>query len=256
MKGPEIKRKINSMPPLDSFRDKYWQWRARLESRMSLLMFRLAYRGKDCLCTVCGWQGGQFYPIGMGPDNKCPSCESVSRHRLLRLVLDDLEFPRKDSKVLHVSPKGEELLGKWFRARASWYMSIDKGGYWNTFAEGDAMKKMDLTDLQLPDESVDFICCNHVLENIVDDRKAIEEIYRVLTPGGVAALQVQIYEGETVRVETPTPEDYWHAWHPGRDYFQRFEQAGFRVKLYEKHSYDMKRYGFNNDVNVPICWKD
>ena len=42
----------------------------------------------------------------------------------------------------------------------------------------------------------------------------------------IAALQVQIYGNTTVKVEKPAEEDYYHVWHPGVDYFQRYEQAG------------------------------
>ena len=37
-----------------------------------------------------------------------------------------------------------------------------------------------------------MIICNHVLEHIVNDCKAMRELYRVLKPGGIAILQVPI----------------------------------------------------------------
>ena len=50
--------------------------------------------------------------------------------------------------------------------------------------------KKDLTDIQFPDCSFDAIICNHVLEHIIDDRKAMSELYLVLKAGGWAILQV------------------------------------------------------------------
>ena len=73
-----------------------------------------------------------------------------------------------------------------------------------------AMVKMDITNIKYEDNSFDVIICNHVLEHIPDDRKAMSELYRVLKPGGWAILQVPIslllnktYEDPTVT----TPEE-------------------------------------------------
>ena len=117
------------------------------------------------------------------------------------------------------------------------------------------MEEMDLTALRLEDNCVDFVLCSHVLECIPDDQRAIGEIYRVLAPGGVAALQVQLYGEITTRVEQPTREDYWHAWHPGRDYFRRYEKAGFLVDLYEPTQADDERLSLKISSLVPICQK-
>ncbi|MFY9555146.1 MAG: class I SAM-dependent methyltransferase, partial [Blastocatellia bacterium] len=41
-----------------------------------------------------------------------------------------------------------------------------------------------LTDIPLESESVDFILCSEVLEHIHDDGRALDELRRVLAPGG------------------------------------------------------------------------
>lgn len=48
----------------------------------------------------------------------------------------------------------------------------------------------DITDLPLPDGSVDAVTCNHVIYQIPPEHqpKALEEIWRVLKPGGVAVI--------------------------------------------------------------------
>lgn len=48
----------------------------------------------------------------------------------------------------------------------------------------------DLTRLAVPDATYDCILCNHVLEHIADDTKALRELRRVLRPGGLLLLGV------------------------------------------------------------------
>jgi ubiquinone/menaquinone biosynthesis C-methylase UbiE len=45
--------------------------------------------------------------------------------------------------------------------------------------------KADICDLPFEDNQYDVILCNHVLEHIPDDTKAMQELYRVLKPGGI-----------------------------------------------------------------------
>src|SRR5437763_31992 len=170
-------------------RSTYWRLRSRASSDWRYFSFRLRHRGTQRRCNICGWQGSRFYPLKSLGNVECPRCRSKPRHRLLRHVLDSRGAPARGARILHVSPKGEDGLTRWFKAVAGSYLSVDKGGVWNSFGDGGAMRQMDLTDLPLPNDGFDFIMCAHVLENIEDDAAAISELYRVLAPGGVAALQ-------------------------------------------------------------------
>ena len=50
----------------------------------------------------------------------------------------------------------------------------------------------DITKLNFKNNTFDLIICNHVLEHIIDDRTAMNEIYRVLKKDGIGILQVPI----------------------------------------------------------------
>ena len=50
--------------------------------------------------------------------------------------------------------------------------------------------KADICNLPFEDNTFDFILCNHVLEHIEDDIKAINELYRVMKPGGSGIFQI------------------------------------------------------------------
>ena len=52
--------------------------------------------------------------------------------------------------------------------------------------------RLDIADMNFEDNFFDVIICNHILEHIIDDRKAINELFRVLKPKGIAILQMHI----------------------------------------------------------------
>ena len=99
---------------------------------------------------------------------------------------------------------------------------------------------MDVCDIQFPSNTFDVVLCNHVLEHLVDDRKAMAEIYRVLKPGGWALLQVPLDEKLHETYEDPgiisKPDRAHHYGSPdhlrlyGRDYQAKLESVGFCVK--------------------------
>ena len=60
------------------------------------------------------------------------------------------------------------------------------------------MERMDICDIQHPDRSFDAVYCNHVLEHVEDDRKALREFHRILRADGWAILMVPTYPGPTL----------------------------------------------------------
>lgn len=60
------------------------------------------------------------------------------------------------------------------------YKVLDKVSDYNPDIVGD------IHDLPLPDNSVDAIICSSVIEHVENPIKAVEEVYRVLKPGGYA----------------------------------------------------------------------
>ena len=101
-----------------------------------------------------------------------------------------------------------------------------------------AMVKVDITDIQYPDDSFNIVYCSHVLEHIDDDRLAMRELYRVLKPQGWAVLMVPIAGEKTL--EDPSVTDpvererlfgqHNHVRQYGTDFKERLEEAGFNVR--------------------------
>jgi ubiquinone/menaquinone biosynthesis C-methylase UbiE len=100
--------------------------------------------------------------------------------------------------------------------------------------------KLDVQELPFGDHEFDVVICNHVLEHVPDDRKAIGEIYRVIKNGGYAILQVPTDYGMEKTLEDATITDPMerekhfrqkdHFRFYGRDYLNRLKEAGFIIK--------------------------
>jgi ubiquinone/menaquinone biosynthesis C-methylase UbiE len=124
-----------------------------------------------------------------------------------------------------------------------------------------ADRKIDITNINFENDCFDFIICNHVLEHIQDDRKAMSELFRVLKSGGEAILQVPIskYNKKTFEdfsITSPEGRERYfgqkdHVRIYGKDYKKRLESVGFKVNLYDIKNdlsiQDIKKYGINKE---------
>jgi ubiquinone/menaquinone biosynthesis C-methylase UbiE len=159
-------------------------------------------------------------------------CDSSERHRVDWVFLKKYTnlFDQTPKKMLHVAP--ELFLARMFKKiEGVDYLSAD-------LQDPRAMIKMDLTDIDLPDNLFDVIYCSHVLEHIIDDRKAMRELYRICKPGGWALLQVPIntdvtFEDASItsdkdRIRVFGQKD--HVRNCGLDYPVRMKEAGFEVR--------------------------
>jgi len=138
-------------------------------------------------CPCCGKSFGKFQAHKGREKAKCPRCKARERHRLLWLYLENKTNLFHDKlRVLHFAPE------RWFKALGTLpnldYLSAD-------LEPGRAMIAMDITEIPLSDHSVDVIICSHVLEHVIDDRRAMREMYRVLCTGG-SAVKPEYYTRE------------------------------------------------------------
>jgi SAM-dependent methyltransferase len=223
---------------------------------------RWRYRGDTFECPCCDGRFRAFLPFGYPPrpNARCPGCGSLERHRLLWLYLKEKTGLLRDRlTVLHVAP--EQWLQRLLRRLPNLdYLSID-------LSSTSAMERMDITEIQKPSASFDVILCNHVLEHVPDDRRAMRELLRVLRPGGSAILQSPIDRTRATTLEdsrVPEPaerlrlfgqEDHVRLY--GRDYRARLEAAGFHVREenYAGHlSPDLvARYQLQRDEEIYYC---
>jgi SAM-dependent methyltransferase len=216
---------------LNNISRKYLQLFAQLATRLVSVL----YIGNKVECNVCNRHYRRFLPYGYvnSRDNAlCPHCLSLERHRLMQLFLQNkTRFYTSNPRTLHVAPefcfikRFERLLG-------------------DNYITGDiesplAKVKMDVQDIPFDDNFFDVIFCNHILEHVDDDRKALRELYRTMKPGGWGIIQSPINCDRTTTYEDASivdPEErtkhfgqHDHLREYGVDYAMRLAEAGFEV---------------------------
>ena len=202
-------------------------------------MLGVWYAGKGRKCPICGKQVREFLPYGYGVSRRdalCPRCLALERHRLLWLYIErETDLLKGYPTLLHIAPevalkrKFERHYGK---EHAESYLTAD-------LESPLAKLHFDVQQIPLEDESIDVVICNHILEHVEDDRKALRELHRILRKGGWGVVLVpQDYERESTfeddsitdpKERTRIFGQYDHRRIYGRDYAKRLAEAGFEV---------------------------
>jgi hypothetical protein len=198
-------------------------------------LLALFLSGKRYTDPIDGRQFRRFLPYGYEKPREnvlSPSTLSLERHRLLWLYLqNETNFFTKQHKVLHFAP--EQAFYKRFR-------KLKNLDYTTTDLNSPlADVKADICNLPFEDNTYDVLLCNHVLEHIPDDTKAMAELFRILKPGGWGIFQIPQDLDREKTFEDPTITDkkerarifgqYDHVRIYGRDYFDKLRNVGFKV---------------------------
>jgi SAM-dependent methyltransferase len=243
----------------------------------------LYLKGGSYTDPIDGKSFRKFLPYGYGTQREnalSPSTLSLERHRLLWLFLkEETDFfglknntkpcfsirenlPKNQLRMLHMAP--EQCFLKPFKKLENIdYITAD---LYSPIAD----VKSDICDLPFESDSFDVVLCNHVLEHVPDDAKAMQELFRVLKPGGLGVFQVPQDLTKEITFEDPTITDpkeraqlfgqYDHVRVYGLDYFDKLRDAGFVV-----HEIDytkkiapelVKRFCLTPGELLPVCTKN
>ncbi|APY12696.1 SAM-dependent methyltransferase [Seonamhaeicola sp. S2-3] len=206
-----------------------------------------------------------FLPYGYGNQRNnvlSPSTLSLERHRLLWLYLkNETNFFTSPKKVLHFAP--EQAFYKRFKKMANLdYVTTDLN---SPLAD----VKADICNLPFKDNEFDVILCNHVLEHIPNDTKAMEELFRVLKVGGMGIFQIPQDLSRKTTFEDNSITDkkerakifgqYDHVRVYGRDYFNKLRSIGFKVDEVDYTSQfsekEIERYCLAKGEIIPVVYK-
>lgn len=245
-----------------------------LRPRLRATHRRIYYFGFKYKCPLCNSYLRKFLPVGIKlpvlkeknvvgggyrQTGLCPVCGSYDRERLVYLyLLNKTDIFKKPHKLLYIAP--ETKLRDILENQAS-VNCLTADLYSN-----NAMVQMNITDIQFPDNSFDAIICNHVLEHIIDDYKAMSELYRTLKSGGWAILQVPLslslittYEDFSITTTSGREKAFGQMDHVriyAKDYKDRLEKVGFNVNVFkwnteaEKYGGGKNSFGLNEEENV------
>ena len=213
-------------------------------------MYAMFYSGRKFQCTVCDKKLRKFVVISEN-ELMCPNCGSLSRTRRLKTILQDIFF-NQSIKVLDFSPQ-RCLYRKLKKNRQIYYVATDYAG------EFIADKRLNIVEIDEPDNVYDLIVCYHVLEHIKDDRKAISELFRILKPGGKVLIQTpfkegEIYENESIKTGADRrihfgQEDHVR-YYSVNGLCERLEQAGFIAKPIKYQEKQPDFYGFRDETVI------
>jgi len=222
-------------------------------------------RGNTYTDPIDGKSYRRFLPYGYAKVREnvlAPGTLSLERHRLFWLYLkNETTFFSAPLRVLHFAPE-QAFVQKFKKQKNLTYTTTDLNS-------PIADVKADICDLPFKDNSFDFIICNHVLEHIPDDIKAMQELYRVLAPAGTAVVQVPYDAKREITFEDNTITDqsertrifgqYDHLRVYGMDYFKKLSSIGFDVNALDYtsgiSSDDIERYRLCKGELLPVCKK-
>ena len=227
----------------------------------------LSLKGDKFTDPIDGKSFRKFLPYGYGKQREnalSPSTLSLERHRLMWLFLNDETnfFSSKEKlKTLHIAP--EQCFLDIFRNQKNLkYITSD-------LESPIADVKADICDLPFQDNEFDVVFCNHVLEHIPNDKKAMRELFRVLKKGGFGIFQIPQDLSRSTTFEDDSITDkkerakifgqYDHVRVYGRDYFDKLRSVGFTV-----HEVDytkkiapekLERFCLMKGEILPVCYK-
>ncbi len=185
-------------------------------------------------CTVCNWTGRHFRTFISAdeviPHCICPGCGSFDRHRQLVIGVRR-ELARRKGWTPGV------MVG--FSLSTALRFLLEHEGLARCFrTDIDAQDKRfapdlvaDLRSAPFGDGAVDWVFCSHVLEHIVELELCVDEICRMLKPGGVAWIQVPFEPGRahSRRIEIDPHRAHAHAWQFAPDFGNLLARPGWAV---------------------------
>jgi len=225
----------------------------------------LFYKGNKFEDPIDGKKFRKLLPYGYGKQREnalSPSTLSLERHRLMWLYLkNETDFFSAQKKVLHIAPE-QCFISRFKKMKNLEYTTAD-------LHSPIVDVKANILDLPFKDNSFDVVFCNHVLEHIEDDKKAMKELYRVLKPNGFGIFQIpqdlnleKTYEDFSITSATERTKhfgQYDHVRVYGKDYFDRLRSIGFKVSEidYSKKITPslLKKYCLIKAEILPVCVK-
>ena len=222
--------------------------------KSELLNYFCKYKIKNKFyCNLCKFETPFF--LNTANEKKilynsiCPNCSSRKRHRGLYEIYKNILKKTNSPRILHFAP--EPVFYNLFKSLQ--YITAD-------LELTDVDLKLDIEKIDHVSNSFDIILCNHVLEHVSDDNKALKELYRLLAPSGTAIITVPgVWErNDIIKYEKPNGNGHHRDY--GLEFINILDQIFNTVKsidLYQYNNVYKLSIGLtpNHDL-VFLCKKD
>lgn len=175
----------------------------------------------------------------------CPFCLTSDRERLYLMYLDQFIFNRLDKKsnfsLLDFAPNF--TFSDYIKKKGIDYTSAD-------IFRSDVDLNLDICNMSsISDNRFDFIVCSHILEHVDSPENALNEMHRILKPGGHAIIMVPLFwdvthtiENAAHKTEAEKCEHYGQTDHvrlfAKQDFIGRIKNAGFSINEYTVKDFD------------------
>ena len=219
---------------------------------------KIKFKGNLYYCNICNsnLRSWSFYGPSENLNFICPVCNSFGRHRMLALFLDDeLSLIARQPKkyLLHFSP--ETGLQNFIKSKFSFidYRCSD-------YEVSNYDYQFDLMNIDLPNDTIDYIVISHVFEHIQDDIKALKELKRILSPGGKIYIQVPLgnntkilekkLNSEQERLILYGQKDHLRLY-TKEDLYQRLFNIGFSISIHQANDQENAKKFYKMALDIP-----
>jgi SAM-dependent methyltransferase len=185
----------------------------------------------------------------------CPVCGASDRDRLYAIFLDrEAREGRIQARAALIDFAPSHPLRRFIQKYGNYaYRSAD------LFMKDVDDTGVDITNMSIyRDDSFDMFICSHILEHVVDDKKALSELYRILRPGGQGILMTPILLSIDQTLESSedlSERERWRRFgqddhvrlYARKDFIERVQDAGFVIHEYRPDWFgDVFRFGISD----------
>ena len=200
--------------------------------------YAVTKQGSNHECVICDFKASDWVQL---PNNDllCPNCGSLARDRRLWQILKE-QYIKSNIQILDFSPS-RPLFRKWKKEKNVNHIASD--------LSGDFMADVayDITQIVEKENTFDLIICYHILEHVIDDVKAMSELYRVLKPNGTVLIQTPFKEGEIYEDYSITSEAERLLHFGQEDHVRVYSVEGLKTRL-ESVGFDVIVNRFERDT--------
>lgn len=200
--------------------------------------YAVTKQGSNHECVICDFKASDWVQL---PNNDllCPNCGSLARDRRLWQILKE-QYIKSNIQVLDFSPS-RPIYRNWKKEKNVNHIASD--------LSGDFMADVayDITQIVEKENTFDLIICYHILEHVIDDVKAMSELYRVLKPNGTVLIQTPFKEGEIYEDYSITSEAERLLHFGQEDHVRIYSVEGLKTRL-ESVGFDVIVKRFERDT--------